>query len=206
MIAGEALSGALLSAAAATAVYGIRQAAVGPPPGRVSRAPEWLSSALILTGAGLFTHAVLRPADVGHEAFMDWWALLGPGVAMLTALAVIATARGSVRRLRGRRRVPSLPDGDLASLGARHDRVRERYGALLTVDRFSRATAEPTGPLRLALAQALVVAGERRADGSGSYAARSAYARAVGELESAWLAVLAEAHGQGVVLPDDRSG
>ncbi|MFF1795600.1 hypothetical protein ACFVXQ_15500 [Kitasatospora sp. NPDC058263] len=118
--------------------------------------------------------------------------------------AAAASAGQLLRLLRssGRRR-RGLPtgDGDLAALAARHDRVRERYGALLTLDRAGRLAVAP-GAL-VELTDALTRAADLRPGAEGAYTARSAYARAIGELESAWAAIAAQADRQGLFLPDD---
>lgn len=203
----DVISGALLGAAAAAGARGIWRATAGAPSqhsGRISRAPEWLGSALVLAGCGFYVRAMWEvPPGPAHRS--GWWSVAAAGGAVLLAIAAAAGIAWALRSVRLHRPRAPLPteDGDLAALTARHDAVRERYGALLTLDLAGRLDADPEDLAELT--RALTRAADLTTGVESAYTARSAYARSVGELEAAWLAIAAQARRQGISLPDDSA-
>lgn len=145
---GDLISGALLGAAAAAAARGAWRATYGAPSrysGRISRAPEWIGSALVLAGSGLYVRAVRQGPPPGPVHASPWWPVAAAGGAVLLAVAAAAGIAWALRSVRIHRPHAPLPtvDGDLAALAARHDAVRERYGALLTIDPGGQLDADP---------------------------------------------------------------
>ncbi|WP_327072069.1 hypothetical protein [Kitasatospora sp. NBC_01302] len=208
MHAADTIAGVLLGAGALAFSRAALLAVAGPHPssGRPRRTELWAGAGLVAVGCGVYVRVVwvgrppLHPAGITTGA--PWWqvATLAVSVPAVVGTLLLAAVAGRVatRALRRRGRRP-IADADMSALTARHDAIRERYGALLS-------TAGPhqldqVGDQVEELTAALTEAADLRSGADTTFAQRSAYARAVGEAEAAWQPLAAAAGQHGVTLP-----
>lgn len=183
----DLITATLFGAACGAAVRALWLAVTTPGGslGRANHTAEWATAALLLTGCAVYVWTVWDGAPPQHPGGAGpgapWWQLASvAGVVALAATVVAAVPkfRRVARILRRRHQQAFMGDRHMEALCARHDVVRERFGAYLLAD--------PVAAHADRLAAVLAEAADLRPEAPSTYAARAAYTRAVTAAEDAW--------------------